>query len=243
MPPHLVSEVDTARRILRTELTREPLDNGAGIEPSLPAAGEREADYHAYYGTEPYWAGWRGVVPGPTGATFTGAFPIEPQARRPAQPDGRLYDPHLRSTGEIESYCVWGMDGELRYLEDFGLDEGTWMIRYDVVDASNWLPGKRVLISPRCISDASRAAAEVHADLGSLEIKEAPAWDPGAPTDREYEVKLHSHYGRPRSESTTAKSVKESSPRRGTRIHRRGRNRPKEPRRAEGREPEAEKNG
>jgi len=195
--PHLVSGVDTARRVLSTELTREQLENGAGIEPSLPAVGQREADYYAYYGAEPYWAGWLGMVPGPTGATFTGAFPIEPPARGPAESDGRPYDPHLRSTGETEGYRIRGMDGEIGYLEGFVLDEGTWVIRYVVVDASNWLPGKRVLISPRWISGVSRADAEVHADLGSIEIKEAPAWDPDIPIDREYEMKLHGYYGRP----------------------------------------------
>lgn len=71
------------------------------------------------------------------------------------------------------------------------------MIRYVVVDTRNWLPGKKVLISPRWISGVSWADAEVHADLGSIEIKEAPAWDPAAPIDREYEVRLHSYYGRP----------------------------------------------
>ena len=42
------------------------------------------------------------------------------------------------------------------------------------MDTRNWLPGKKVLISPRWISGVSWADAEVHADLGSIEIKEAP---------------------------------------------------------------------
>lgn len=54
------------------------------------------------------------------------------------------------------------------------------------MDTRNWLPGKKVLISPRWISGVSWADAEVHADLGSIEIIKASAWDPGTPIDREY---------------------------------------------------------
>ena len=47
------------------------------------------------------------------------------------------------------------------------------------MDTRNWLPGKKVLISPRWISGVSWADAEVHADLGNIEIIKASAWDPG----------------------------------------------------------------
>ncbi len=91
-----------------------------------------------------------------------------------AEPDGRSGDPHLRSIGEVEGYRIRSMDSEIGHVEDFVVDDEAWMIRY-VVDTSNWLPGKKVLISARWISGISRADAEVHADLGSIEIKEAPA--------------------------------------------------------------------
>ncbi len=195
--PRFVSEADPATRVLRTELTREQLENGPGIEADLPVAAQQEADYYAYHGTAPYWAGWLGMVPGPAGATYTNAFPVEPPARGQAEPDGRPGDPHLRSTGEIEGYRIRSMDGEIGHLEDFVVDDEAWVIRYVVVETRNWLPGKKVLISPRWISGVSWADAEVHAELGSIEIKEAPAWDPGTPIDREYEIRLHSYYGRP----------------------------------------------
>lgn len=195
--PRFVSEVDAATRVLHTELTREQLENGPGIEADLPVAAQQEADYYAYHGTAPYWAGWLGMVPGPAGTTYTNAFPVEPPARGPAELDGRPGDPHLRSAGEIEGYRIRSVDGEIGHLEDFVVDDEAWVIRYVVVDTRNWLPGKKVLISPRWISDVSWADAEVHADLGSIEIKEAPAWVPGTPIDREYEIRLHSYYGRP----------------------------------------------
>jgi hypothetical protein len=113
--PRFVSEADPARRILRTKLTREQLENGPGIEADLPVAAQQEVDYYAYHGAAPYWAGWLAVVPGSGGATNTSAFPAEP-GRRPG-------DSHLRSVGEIEGYRIRGMDGEIGHLEDFVVDD------------------------------------------------------------------------------------------------------------------------
>ncbi len=199
LAPRFVSEVDAATRVLYTGLTREQLENGPSIEADLPVAAQQEADYYAYYGTDPYWAGWLGMAPGPAGATYTSAFPVEQptRARGLAASDGRPGDPHLRSVRQVEGYRIRSMDGEIGHLEDFLVDDEAWVIRYIVVDTRNWLPGKKVLISTRWISGVSWADAEVHADLGSIEIKEAPAWDPGTPVDREYEIGLHSYYGRP----------------------------------------------
>ena len=65
------------------------------------------------------------------------------------------------------------------------------------VDTRNWLPGKKVLVSPRWVSEVSWNRREVYTDLESSEIKSAPEWDPDAPIDHEYEIRLHEHYGRP----------------------------------------------
>ena len=114
-----------------------------------------------------------GVMPAPTSAASTSASP--------AEPDGRSGAPHLRSTSEVEGYRIRGMDGQIGHLEDLVVDDEAWVIRYVVVGTSNWLPGKKVLISARWISGIRWADAEVHADLGGIEIKEAPAWHPDRP--------------------------------------------------------------
>ncbi len=43
-------------------------------------------------------------------------------------------------------------DTDIGHVEDFIVDEETWLIRYLIVDTSNWLPGsKRVIISPEWV--------------------------------------------------------------------------------------------
>ncbi len=102
----------------------------------------------------------------------------------------------MRSTKEVTGYRIGATDGEIGHVEDFVVDED-WAIRYVVVDSRSWLPGKKVLISPRWISEVNWLQKEVYADLTRDEIKSAPEWDPDVPLDREYETRLHEHYGRP----------------------------------------------
>ncbi len=106
-------------------------------------------------------------------------------------------DPHLRSTKEVAGYRIGAADGEVGHVEDFVVDDEEWAIRYLGVDTRNWLPGKKVLVSPRWVSEVSWTRREVYTDLESSEIKSAPEWDPDAPIDYEYEIRLHEHYGRP----------------------------------------------
>jgi sporulation protein YlmC with PRC-barrel domain len=186
--PDFVSEVDGDVMVLRVKLSREQVENGPGIEADRPVAAQQEADYYAYYGAMPYWGG-SGPAPELTGAPYTNAYPAGPGAGRG--------DPHLRSAREVEGYRIRSMDGEIGHVEDFIVDDEAWAIRYVAVDIRNWLPGKKVLVAPRWISGIYWVDAEVSVDLGSIELKEAPAWDPDIPIDREYEIKLHNHYGRP----------------------------------------------
>jgi hypothetical protein len=41
------------------------------------------------------------------------------------------------------------------HVEDFLVDDRTWAIRYIVVDTLNWLPGRKVVISPGWIKTVS----------------------------------------------------------------------------------------
>ena len=107
-------------------------------------------------------------------------------------------DPNLRSTEELLGYRIQARDGEVGYVQDLIADDDTWTIQYLVVDTREWLPGKKVLVAPSWIQHVRWSERKVHVGLQCKTIEQSPAFDPSAPVNREYEVRLYDYYGRPR---------------------------------------------
>jgi hypothetical protein len=105
---------------------------------------------------------------------------------------------HLRSTREVIGYHIQARDGEIGHVEDFIADDQTWAIQYMVVDTRNWLPGRKVLIAPAWIEKVDWLERLVHVDLLRETIQNSPEFDPSAPVNRAYEVRLYDYYGRPK---------------------------------------------
>ena len=106
-------------------------------------------------------------------------------------------DLHLRSVAHVTGYHIEATDGDIGHVEEFIVDDESWEIRYMVVDTRNWLPGKKVLISSRWIDRVSWDDSKVYVNVSREAIQNAPEYHPDA-LKREYEEKLHVHYGQPR---------------------------------------------
>jgi hypothetical protein len=46
-------------------------------------------------------------------------------------------DNHLRSAQEVMGYRIQAQDGAIGHVEDFILDDGTWQVRYIIIDTRN----------------------------------------------------------------------------------------------------------
>jgi hypothetical protein len=127
----------------------------------------------------------------------------EPVSR---QMQGRIYDyygwapeggdPHLRSAGEVTGYYIKARDGDLGHVEDLLVEDEGWAVRYLVVDTKNWWPGKKVLVAKDWVTDVSWSEQQVSVELTSEQIKASPEYDPSGTVERDYEERLHAHYGR-----------------------------------------------
>jgi hypothetical protein len=82
-------------------------------------------------------------------------------------------------------------------VEDFVVDDETWTLRYIAVDTRNWLPGRKVLVSPQWATQVDWAERKLWIDLTTDNIKNSPEYDPTAPINRGYERTLYNYYGRP----------------------------------------------
>ena len=192
--PEFVERTDRSARVLHLGLTKEQVGSAPGVASDRPVVDQEEVAHFDDHGAYPYWgSGWEAA----------GASPVH---AGPGAPDrtaavGILRkeegDPSLRSTRKIESYSIGATDAGAGHVEDFLVDDEEWEIRYVVVGTRDVMPGTKVLISPRWTSAVSWSEEEVRVDLTREQIQGAPEWDPNAPLDREYETRLHEHYGRP----------------------------------------------
>lgn len=203
--PSALGHPDGMSRHFPVDLTKEQVENSPDIDTDRPISRQRELELHHYYGWAPYWgmpgllAGAPGAVVAPlpidavTGRPGATENPAEREAMQAAREQGDL---HLRSTREVSGYDIHAADGHIGHVEDFLVDDDDWTIRYLIVDTRNWLPGKKVLVSPQWIRAIQWEEREVEVDLTKDEIKHGPEYDPEIEMDRSFEERLYGHYGR-----------------------------------------------
>jgi len=196
--PGALGKVDWNSRRLRVNMTRERVENSPGIDTERPVSRQHETAYHDYYGYPYYWTGpylW-GPVAYPAYPPLSPAGAPSAVQEEVAAASRQEEDVHLRSTQEVTDYYIEAGDGDIGHVEDFIIDDESWTIRYVVIDTRNWWPGKKVLVSPEWIRSVSWTDSKVHVDLSRDTIKNSPEFDPSAPVSRDYEKRLHNHYGR-----------------------------------------------
>lgn len=181
-------DVETTR--LPTDLTKDQVKDSPDIDTDKPVSRQKEIDLFEYYGWSPYWGGGHGGFTQPVMAEVT----PEEQELSGATPPG---DPHLRSMREVDGYAIQARDGLIGHVEDLLVDDVEWVIRYLIVDTRNWLPGRKVVVGPTWVERVNWQDRTVRVDLSRDDVKQSPLYDPTHPFDREEEIRIHDHYGRP----------------------------------------------
>ena len=205
IPPDVVGEPDLQRRRLPVGLTRTQIEASPSSAIHLPIARAYEAELAAHYGTAPYWLSpfWLGGMPL---AGFLADDLVAREQQRHALPEAagnkpggvmREADIHLHSIKEVTGYYIRALDDEIGHAENFLIEHGAWAIRYMVVDTRNWLPGRKVLVSPHWITAIDWSDSTIAVELTRRQIEESPDWNPDRAIDRDYEAELHRHYGKP----------------------------------------------
>jgi uncharacterized protein YrrD len=199
LAPAAVGGVDTARQGIVTGLTRQQVEDSPDVITDKPVSRQEEMSLHTYYGWDPYWS----VPPlGATLAPYWGA--VIPPVRSPGEDrvaeeiaarERAQADPHLHSAGEVEGYHVAATDGEIGHVEDFLIDDRTWAINLLGIDTRNWLPGRKVVISPGWLRGVDWPNRQVEVDLTREQIESSPEYDPAMTVDESYLEQLHAHYG------------------------------------------------
>jgi hypothetical protein len=170
-------------------LTKEQVEKSPSIDLDKPVSRRMEEELYVYYGWKPK-PDWRNA------RTRAAVRVIEKSVWDEEESSGDL---NLRSVNEIIEYDIQASDGEIGHAADLIVDDEAWIIRYIVVDSHDWLPSKKVLVSPSWVSAVTWPGRNIYVvGLSRNMVKNSPAFDPSAPVNREYELRLYDYYGRPK---------------------------------------------
>jgi hypothetical protein len=162
---------DWRSSVFYVKLTKQQVQASPDIDVHKPISRQQEIALREHYG----WAHDRDT------AGVDAAPVVSPSSEKERKKASTNSDPHLRSTREICGYSVRALDGAMGHLEDLIMDEARLTIRYAVVKTRNWLPGKRVLLSPESIARVRWNDRSVYFDLTRRQIKDSSLYNPSVP--------------------------------------------------------------
>ncbi|MBD3343960.1 MAG: PRC-barrel domain containing protein [Chitinivibrionales bacterium] len=176
-------------------LTVEQVKKSPRIDAAKPVSRKEEEKLRMHYGWPMYWepTGMAGPMPAPIPIAD-----IEQERHEREKGEKSENDSHLRSLNEIMGYHIHATDNEIGHIDDIIFDSKSWQFRYLVVDTKNWLPGKKVLISPEWANKISWFEKMLYVNVTKEQIEKSPEYDPSTPVNREYEEILYDFYGRPK---------------------------------------------
>ena len=82
----------------------------------------------------------------------------------------------LHKTSYLRGFHMMATDGAIGHVDDFLVDEKL-ALRYLVVDTSNWIGGKSVLVSAPAIEKIDSPNKKIHLRLTQDQIKNSPSMD------------------------------------------------------------------
>lgn len=171
--PHAIENCDWLNGFFKVNLTKKQIQNSPDIDTHHPVYRQQEIALYDHYAWEAYWLsgfypmGYLGVsVPFPS----TGHKGLLPP---PGEEKGTNHDLHLRSTERVMGYHVHAKDGDIGHVCDFVVDDQTWQIVHLVIDTSNWLGGKKVIIAIGHVLKVEWENSKVYVDITISAVKKS----------------------------------------------------------------------
>jgi hypothetical protein len=103
----------------------------------------------------------------------------------------------LHNIKKLEKFKIHATDGDIGELKDCYFDDGSWVVRYLVVDAGSWLSSRQVLISPYSIGTVDYYGGSISATVTKAKVKASPSIDTEKPVSRQHEREYLGYYNYP----------------------------------------------
>ena len=187
--PYALDTVNKEEQFITLNLTKKQIEDSPSLDSDKPVSRQFEKNYYGYYGWPMYWSG----------PYMWGFYPYlvrDPEVWKELRQDEKEWDPNLLSTHDVMEHHIQATDGNIGHVEDFVIDDETWVIRYLIIDTQNWWPGKMFRVSPKWIERVSWSESTVFINLTCEAIKQSPEYTEESQLTRDYETGLHQHYDR-----------------------------------------------
>lgn len=199
--PYSVTSINDDDETVHVNLTQKQVEGSPDIDTHQPVSRQMEQEHASYFGYGAYWSGpylWGvGGYPVMSVPAEDGVAPVASSVSSKTEDTVSDEDVHLRSADSIEDYAIEGIDGDIGHVQDILFDDKAWVVRYLVIDTRNWWPGgKKVVIANQWIDEISWVESAVRIRLTRKQIKNSPEYDENIAMDRDFERRLHDHYGR-----------------------------------------------
>lgn len=199
LPLSALGKPDEQTRTFAVHLMRQQVKESPDVDTDLPVSRHREAHVYHHYGWNSYWTS--GFAPLSNAITMPVSMPLArddvgpryQESETDAVPDDG--DPHLRSVRAVIGYHIAASDGEVGHVEDFLIDDETWRLHYMTVDTKNWLPGERVLLPVRSISEIDWFTEVITVGIDRAKVKGSPPYEPQMTSDGPFYERSDEYFG------------------------------------------------
>jgi hypothetical protein len=190
--PQSLDKPDWLWKRFPVNLSREQVKASPPLEADEPLSRQYESRLAEYYDLPQVWPGL-----GEMGAIYNPMVPSAEEQQDRLETKSGSPEGQLRSVHEVIGYHIQASDGLIGHVEDFFVEDRIWRLNYIVVDTRNWLPGRKVIVSPHWASAVSWSERKVFFELSKAKIEKSPEYNPAEPPNREYEGLLYNYYGFP----------------------------------------------
>jgi uncharacterized protein YrrD len=204
LSPQALQGIDNDHKVFSVNLTKEQVQHSPDIDTDKPVSRQQEVELYRHYPWTSYWGGdlWAGGI-GTAGMMMPVTEPMDQAVRNamideqqsPSEREGG--NPHLFSATYVHGYSIQATDGIIGDVKDLVVDDTNWQVNYLLVDTGNWLPGKKVLLTPQQIKDIDWDTSSVVVDATEAQVKNSPAYNLDEPITDDYATRLSSHYTTP----------------------------------------------
>ncbi len=192
LSPQALQGTDHDKKVFSVNLTVDQVKHSPLIDTENSVSRQQEEELHQHYPWAGYWSHdeWAGGIGTAGMMTPIIAEPLTDAVHHAMHTDDQQdtgsdvqqhsikeNERHLYNTGNVKGYTIAATNGDVGNVDGFIVDDSSWKIDSLILDTGNWLPGKKVLLSPERIQGLEWLTSRATVNASTDEVKHFPEYD------------------------------------------------------------------